>query len=388
MNYRLPLARIYQFHIHTITAGLVLAFLLAGCSGRSSPTQAPDLTAQPGEISTVPAASLLTATPTTMPTTLPPTPTPTLFTTPTETPVLSPTDPPATTEQTATAQPSLEPTPESLTCIDEAAYVDDITIPDFTLVDAEVQLVKTWRIRNTGNCAWKDYALVFAGGELMAAPASNPLPVVEPDQNLDVSIDIVSPKIGGQYTSNWKLGRPDGTTFGFGSSQKDLIWVTINVGWEAPAPAGNDPAPVSGGDCSTVRNQGFENEVLQLMNEARAANGLQPLGMQSQLTSAALKHSIDMACRDFVGHNGADGSNWYSRVAAQGYANSSTARENIYVGDPNFGGNASGAFNWWMNSQVHRDNILFADVSEVGIAYVFASGSSYGGYYTVVFARP
>lgn len=41
-----------------------------------------------------------------------------------------------------------------------------------------------------------------------------------------------------------------------------------------------------------------------------------------------------------------------------------------------------------MNSPVHGDNTLFDDVSIVGVGYVNYAASSYGGYYTVVVARP
>ena len=41
-----------------------------------------------------------------------------------------------------------------------------------------------------------------------------------------------------------------------------------------------------------------------------------------------------------------------------------------------------------MNSQIHRDNILDPNVSQIGIAYVFNAASTYGGYYTLVFASP
>jgi uncharacterized protein YkwD len=94
-----------------------------------------------------------------------------------------------------------------------------------------------------------------------------------------------------------------------------------------------------------------------------------------------------MACNDFISHNGSDGSTWYDRIKAQGYANYSSARENIYVGNPAFGGDAQGAFTWWMNSKIHHDNILYPTVTELGIAYVFNQNSTYAGYYTLDLAR-
>jgi uncharacterized protein YkwD len=101
-----------------------------------------------------------------------------------------------------------------------------------------------------------------------------------------------------------------------------------------------------------------------------------------------MSHSLDMACQDFIDHVGSDGSTWYDRAASQGYANANSAHENIYVGDPAFGGTTEGAFSWWMNSQVHRDNILFDAISEIGIGYIYNPKSTYGGYFTVLFARP
>jgi uncharacterized protein YkwD len=128
--------------------------------------------------------------------------------------------------------------------------------------------------------------------------------------------------------------------------------------------------------------------VLDLINEARQNQGLAPLEPQEQRSAAALEHSMDMACNNFVDHAGSDGSLWYDRVSAQGYANYNSARENIYVGNPQFGGTAEGAFNWWWNSKIHHDNMLYPDVSQIGIGYVFNPDSEYGGYYTTVFARP
>ena len=78
---------------------------------------------------------------------------------------------------------------------------------------------------------------------------------------------------------------------------------------------------------------------------------------------------------------------WYERIGAQGYAYSK-AFENVYVGNPAYGGTPQTAMNWWMNSTVHRDNILNPDVTQIGIAYAYTDTSDYGGYYTVDFATP
>ena len=123
-----------------------------------------------------------------------------------------------------------------------------------------------------------------------------------------------------------------------------------------------------------------------LVNQVRIQNDLDPLETRTELTASALVHSTDMACNDFVGHAGSDGSHWTDRITVQGYL-PRYATENIYVGFPDFGGTPEGAFTWWMNSQVHRDNILDPKVTDFGVGYVFSAQSSYGGYYTINFAR-
>ena len=378
-----------------------LACLLAGCRSpstlQSTPTSQSRLT--PTGAGTPLAAITSTPIPTALAPTQPSTQSATpkvllptldslLLPTPTATLTQPPTPAQATPEPTSSASPTLPATQSGQSCTNKADFYEDVTLPDNTVVEPGQALVKTWRIRNSGDCTWENTSLVYASGELLGAPISNPLPTIQAGEIVNISVNMVAPQNGGQYTSNWRLSKADGTIFGFGPAQKDYIWVTIKVDWKVPTPASGNTPPPSGGDCGVTRNQDYESQVLNLINTARAANGLKILTLQPQLTNAALEHSLDMACKNYVGHTGSDGSNWNKRVAAQGYANSNSARENIYVGDPAFGGDPAGAFDWWMNSQVHRDNILFEHVSEVGIAYVYYAGSNYGGYYTVVFARP
>jgi uncharacterized protein YkwD len=236
----------------------------------------------------------------------------------------------------------------------------------------------------------------------MSGSLSNPLPMVAPGEIAEISINLQAPSRWGQYAGNWQFQNDRGVRFGVGSGGHDYIWVQIFVDSPAPAPSSNpqagppsespseqttQPVVQNPANCDQ-RNDSYEQQVLNLINNVRSNQGLNTLSLQPQLSNAAYSHSSDMACNDFVDHSGSDASSWYDRVSAQGYANSNSARENIYVGDPEFGGTPEGAFNWWMNSQVHRDNILNPDVSEIGIGYAYNPNSSYGGYYTVNFARP
>ncbi|MFN2233592.1 MAG: NBR1-Ig-like domain-containing protein [Anaerolineales bacterium] len=296
-------------------------------------------------------------------------------------------------------QPPPSPTPNenvdvaSNICQEKAAFFTDVTIPDGTFFNQGESFTKTWRFRNEGTCTWTtDYAIVFHSGDNMSAPIEVAFPeTVLPGELVDLSVDMKAPTRGGQHQSNWEFKNPLGEQFGAGISGKDLFWVLINVRFldenDQPQPNPSTlPPPTTPAGCDVVRDQEYENQVVLLINQVRKQNDLVPLEIRSELTSSALAHSTDMACNDFVGHSGSDGSLWTDRILVQGYS-PSYATENIYVGFPEFGGTPEGAFDWWMNSQVHRDNILDPKVSEIGVGYVYADQSSYGGYYTINFAR-
>jgi uncharacterized protein YkwD len=83
---------------------------------------------------------------------------------------------------------------------------------------------------------------------------------------------------------------------------------------------------------------------------------------------------------------------WFGRIKTQGYPYT-TARENIYNGDPTFGGTPQGAMDWWKNSFTHLQNMLATDITDIGIGFVLfpdrkAADNTYSGYYTVDFASP
>lgn len=138
--------------------------------------------------------------------------------------------------------------------------------------------------------------------------------------------------------------------------------------------------------CSASGNYGFESTLIDLINQERINQGVAPLNTQSQLSSAARGHSQDMACNNIFSHTGLDGSSPFDRIAWQGYSFSAAA-ENIYAGSGPYD-SPQEAFNAWMNSPGHRDNMLNPVYSDIGIGYSYTSTSTYGGYFTAVFAKP
>ena len=149
--------------------------------------------------------------------------------------------------------PTLEATAETTSTCLNASFVVDVTIPDNTQLDNEEEFVKTWRVRNSGTCAWpEDAVLAFSSDAQMGAPDSVEVGVIEPGETVEVSVEMKAPADPGRYTGVWRMKTVEGF---FGTN----LLVVIQAGEvaEAPPPA---PAPVSGGSFELgghIRDTGF-----------------------------------------------------------------------------------------------------------------------------------
>jgi hypothetical protein len=123
-------------------------------------------------------------------------------------------------------------------------------------------------------------------------------------------------------------------------------------------------------------------QILARINTLRQQNGLLPLDLNSTLTASAQRHSDDMARTGNIDHTGSDGSTIESRIRDAGYGhwrNFGIWGENIYGGQM---ANVDAAWDFWINSQVHRANILKPRYREIGIG---VGRSDNGTYYTLNF---
>lgn len=130
-------------------------------------------------------------------------------------------------------------------CNNKIRAINDITIPDGSLMLPDTIFRKTWVMKNGGTCVWDEgYSLVFSGGESMGGAPSVRLPKkVYPGETVQVSIDLKSPSTTGSYKGYYMLQDGLGYTFGYGSYANSPFWVDISVkNASAPAPA---PAPKS-----------------------------------------------------------------------------------------------------------------------------------------------
>ena len=101
----------------------------------------------------------------------------------------------------------------------------DVTIPDGTPLTPGQDFVKTWKIKNSGNCPWgAGYELIYAGyaDKMSGTPA--PLgTLVAVGQEIDVSVNFKAPTKIGEYTSAWQMANPKGIPFG------KAVFVKISV---------------------------------------------------------------------------------------------------------------------------------------------------------------
>jgi hypothetical protein len=191
-------------HTSTLVVVMLLLAFLQACGRGPAPTQSNEARAT-GLAQT--AAALLTATAAASVTPVPPT------ATATETATAEPT----ATSTLTTTPPIDTPTPqvEAAPCIDNATFVTDVTVPDRTQFAPGTAFVKTWRIRNSGECAWStDYQFRLISGSAMGAVPVNLTSAVPPGANVDISVSLVAPTGSGTYVGRFQLFTPAGEAFG------------------------------------------------------------------------------------------------------------------------------------------------------------------------------
>jgi uncharacterized protein YkwD len=126
---------------------------------------------------------------------------------------------------------------------------------------------------------------------------------------------------------------------------------------------------------------------VQLLNEYRISNGLQPLLVSDMISEACDRHNSDMGKYRFFDHY-TQGSDWFAvgaspwdRMAASGYNYNTYKGENIAAGYST----AASVFQGWKNSPGHNANMLGANYQVLGVSLVYVSGSPYGSYWTTDF---
>lgn len=99
---------------------------------------------------------------------------------------------------------------------DKTLFIKDVTIPDGTSIPVNTTFVKTWRVKNVGNVAWKNRYLMRitpASKLLCSSPAMVPIPETLPGETVDISVTFVTPHLPGSCRTDWKTADDRGNLF-------------------------------------------------------------------------------------------------------------------------------------------------------------------------------
>lgn len=202
--------------IKTILSTILITLLLAACGAQATPSEpTPDVAAvRTSAASTVVSQFTLTAAVFT----------PTIPAESTETPAAETAEAPtATQEAVVEAATGTEEGLCDLLSYDVSSI--DVNIPDNTVMTPGQDFVKTWRVKNNGTCPWgAGYALTFTGtGTKMDGQFIAFTEVIQPGQEVEVSVQFKAPTQAGNYVSTWTMTNPRGVTF------PEAIYVKITV---------------------------------------------------------------------------------------------------------------------------------------------------------------
>ena len=199
-----------------LVTATIIAALIAACGAAATPGEStPDVAAvRTSAASTVVSQFTLTAAVFT--------PTPSLPTTETTPELIDA----ATVTQPAVQVTNESGTPETL--CDSMGYNPsnvDVNVPDNTIMTPGQEFIKTWKVKNTGSCPWgAGYVLAYAGySNQMSGQFVALTEVIQPGQEVELSVQFKAPDQTGEYLSAWTMRNPAGVVF------PEVVYVKILV---------------------------------------------------------------------------------------------------------------------------------------------------------------
>ena len=117
----------------------------------------------------------------------------------------------------------VRPSP-TLDCTDILSFMDDLTIPDGTVVKPNEAIDKRWQLANSGTCNWDNrYKIVMVSGPTMGGEAEQDLFPARSGTQFILRMKLTAPNEPGVYRSAWQASGPQGKNFG------DLFFIEIVV---------------------------------------------------------------------------------------------------------------------------------------------------------------
>jgi len=130
--------------------------------------------------------------------------------------------------------PTPEPTPEVIVlptpeCSNILTFLEDLSIPDGTVVHPGDLLDKRWLVQNNGSCNWNErYRLKLISGPALGVPEEQALYPARGGTQAIIRILFTAPDQAGLQRSAWQAFSPEGEAFG------DPFYIEILI--ESPAP--------------------------------------------------------------------------------------------------------------------------------------------------------
>lgn len=141
---------------------------------------------------------------------------------------------------------------------------------------------------------------------------------------------------------------------------------------------GNSNGNSQGTGQTTTTEDSYVDEVIRIVNEERAKQGLQPLKKNNDLCKVAGIRATETT--SLFSHTRPNGESCFT-ILKEYNISYMTVGENIAAGQQT----PTEVMNAWMNSQGHRENIINSSFGQIGVGVV--KGGSYGIYWVQMFTN-
>ncbi len=248
-------------------------------------------------------------------------------------------------------------------------------------VDQEVRKQKQQALGGIESSSFQTAAVnnikITADKSNIKAGCSNTAPVVQ-SSGKDTKFDVIN------EVSDWYAVKLPENQIGFvpKSDCKPIVVednkpASTSQTQAAAVPQGTTAPKTPATKTNTGTLTAAEQEMLKLLNDARAQNKLSPLKVDMELTNVARIKAQDMIDNSYFSHNSPKYGDPFDMMKSFGV-------KYLQAGE-NIAGNQSvaNAQNALMNSPGHRKNILSPDFTHIGLG--IQNGGPYGNMFTQMF---
>jgi hypothetical protein len=100
-------------------------------------------------------------------------------------------------------------------CVDGLTFINDVTIPDLSIVAPGITLEKQWLVQNSGSCNWDNrYRLRMVDGNVLGASPEQALYPARAEMQVTLRVVFIAPPDPGDYFSEWQAYNSQGIPFG------------------------------------------------------------------------------------------------------------------------------------------------------------------------------